>query len=310
MHVICPSCQKDYGEKPQAKEGKVVTCRSCEHKWRLQGPKASKIESSSEKKKTPHKNSISDIAEKANQGGGLLFIIAAGISIYSPLLFLVYAPIYLIAFILSIVVMSKGKIRAGISLALTTLILGPLIGFLSVSWRVHDVIHDARAASTEAASNDAGENAGPKGAFGYEFGADVDTSLLEEGKLTNGKDYYSFQPEQPFRSFNQYRLLISPQTKRVAMIWAKADFDSNERAKSELELIASLLVDKYGGTIERPLSFGSEQIDLEYGNRLISLSVDDFKKSLDLRYLDGEICVLMDNEYLELEKSQIDSSSL
>jgi hypothetical protein len=78
---------------------------------------------------------ITNVKQGAIIGGCACFGVGLFCMFLSPSVFFLYGPLFLVAFILSIVAMSQNRVVCGIMLLLATLIIPPVLGFVQFSIR-------------------------------------------------------------------------------------------------------------------------------------------------------------------------------
>lgn len=85
---------------------------------------------------------IMKVKQGAAIGGWLCFFLGAGIMYFSVWTFILYVPLFLVAFILSIAAMAQGRIVLGIVLLLATLIVPPIQWFVLTATRLDKFMKD------------------------------------------------------------------------------------------------------------------------------------------------------------------------
>ena len=151
------------------------------------------------------------------------------------------------------------------------------------------------------------------GAFGIELGAKFDTtSIIGKGSLTDGTPMYKFKPENSFRSFSRYYVLITPKTKKVYSIWGIGDIDSDAKCRKEQDLVMAILVKKYGEMDDQGLmSSLYDSKTISQGDKSVSTKCSGFSDvTIDIRYYDHELKTLAEKERIELESDKLDASGL
>ena len=150
-------------------------------------------------------------------------------------------------------------------------------------------------------------------AFGIRLGSNFDvTSSIGSNLLTDGTPMYKFKPENSFRSFSRYYVLITPKTKKVYSIWGIGDIDSDAKCKKEQDLVMAILVKKYGEMDDQGLmSSLYDSKTISQGDKSVSTKCSGFSDvTIDIRYYDHELKTLAEKERIELESEKLDSSGL
>lgn len=143
------------------------------------------------------------------------------------------------------------------------------------------------------------------GAFGVQFGQVVaDSMIVSEQKMEDGTPIYEFKPEKRFRDFSKYWVLMSPKGKKVHSIIVRGNFDSDELAKRESDLLLSLLTEKYGKKVDKNM-FG-----FEVKQDGVSVSVREVWNGLQITYRNNAMETEAENERLEIEGGKAFVASL
>ena len=124
---------------------------------------------------------------------------------------------------------------------------------------------------------------------------------------------YGFKPDKPFRSFNTYYVLITPTTHKIYAIWGMGKVANPESGKREQELIMQLLTEKYGKEdAPGPMDEMNNLKHISNGDRHVLTKVVGFvgPATIEVRYHDGELAKLANQERLSLEGKKVDSSGL
>lgn len=152
-----------------------------------------------------------------------------------------------------------------------------------------------------------------EGAFGIKLGQQFDFNLSRgTASLTDGTPLYSFKPENKFRSFRQYYVLITPKTNLVYGIWGIGDVDNTEIGKQEQAVIMEILKNKYG-EVEKEgfLDIMSDTQQIDQGDRYVLTKVSGFTDiTLDIRYYDKKLKTQAEKERIEIEASKVNSDGL
>ena len=151
------------------------------------------------------------------------------------------------------------------------------------------------------------------GAFGITLGQKFDTSTaIGKGSLTDGTPMYQFSPQNPFRSFKRYYVLITPKTNKVYAIWGIGDMENNEIAKNEQAVIITILQKKYGKEQEQGLMASMyDARTIDQGNRYVMVKTSGITDvTIDIRYYDKALEKLAEKERIEIEAGKANSSGL
>jgi hypothetical protein len=131
-----------------------------------------------------------------------------------------------------------------------------------------------------------------------------------------GLTLYSFRPKNNFRSFTKYAVSLTPSTKKIFLINALAVFRNSSDCESELDLMSSMLGEKYGQPIKTTDRFDLNNttvlIDQPENGREILLKCSRLRSNvkLDIFYSDNNLQSLADQEYKEIERERLDDSGL
>jgi len=83
-----------------------------------------------------------NVKQGAVIGGWVCFVLGVGAMYLSMWSFVIYGPLFLVAFILSIIAMSQRRVIGGISLLLATLVIPSILGLFLFSFRTTKMIQD------------------------------------------------------------------------------------------------------------------------------------------------------------------------
>jgi len=152
-----------------------------------------------------------------------------------------------------------------------------------------------------------------EGAFGKRFG-DVFDPVTAIGKhaLTDDTVMYQFKPENPFRSFKKYYVLITPTTNRIYAIWGVGPIGNTEKGKKEQALVMKLLIQKYGVPNKEGLFDGFYDLkQISQGNRYVMTKLTDYTDTtIEIRYYDSDLEKVAEQERLAIEAKKADSKGL
>ena len=149
------------------------------------------------------------------------------------------------------------------------------------------------------------------GAFGLKLGQILSSQMIKTSELAftyKSDNMYSFSPDKKFRSFSTYMIAITPKTRRIYAISAIGGMDDDSTCEKEQALIMAIIKKKYGGEIEKDELSGLQGI--VQGNRAIGIECRRLYNVTVIIYADRKLAELAENERIELEISNVDSSGL
>ena len=152
ISFACPSCLQVL-EAPPEMAGEVVACPSCQKEIRVpkpapKQPQARKIQppaiprvpsATITRQPGPRTEIQTNVKQGALIGGFVCFVIGIIFMFSSLWSFFLYGPLFLAAFVLSIVAMSQRRVLGGIGLLLLTLIVPGVLGLILFSTRTAKV---------------------------------------------------------------------------------------------------------------------------------------------------------------------------
>jgi len=331
--VNCPHCDQSLEAENEMK-GMEVECPECGNPFTITPPAPKK---QPRKSAAPQREVKTDVKQGAIIGGFVCLVLGVALMFISLLSFIVYLPLFLAAFILSIVAMAQKRVVGGVLLLLLTIIVPSILGvglFVTrtaafaeeVSQAMEEAEREAREEIEQQVEGavpieEPEEVAPPEeskpnpivGAFGVQLGASFDTdSAIDKGALTDGTVMYQFTPDKVFRGFDRYYVMVTPTTKKIYSIWAIASFDARAKGSKEQSVVFELLKDKYGNEQKRDASAMINHVRvILIGSRRIVVKLDGYSKStVDIRYYDGLLEKAAEQERLAIEKQKMDSSGL
>lgn len=163
-----------------------------------------------------------------------------------------------------------------------------------------------------------------KGAFGVEFGEKVSDEKhgferVLKYSLSAGHRYL-FDPEDPYGKFEEYSVMVTPESNRVFKIRAEADFQHRSDCESELVAVKHSLEKKYGkweddiGGVHFHDSYigDGNALDVTRNERIIHASCFEYRDELrlDLIYEDEDLAELAEAEAARMEGGDYDGSGL
>lgn len=151
------------------------------------------------------------------------------------------------------------------------------------------------------------------GAFGKKLGQKFSPSdSIGKSSLTDGTPLYKFDPQNKFRSFSSYYVLITPKTNKIYGIWGIGNMENDPSCRKEQALIMAILQKKYGKENKQGLTSSVYDIkQIDQGNRYVLTKCSGFSDvTLDIRYYDKALEQLAENERILLESEKVDASGL
>ena len=151
------------------------------------------------------------------------------------------------------------------------------------------------------------------GGFGINLGQSFDPSTaIGKTSLTDGTPMYQLNPEKKFRSFSDYYVLITPKSNQIYSIWGIGSIKNSSTCKKELKLLMAILKDKYGKEDDKgPLSSLSDSEIITQGDKYVMTKCSGYSNvTVEIRYQDTKYAELAENERIELESKELDSSGL
>lgn len=146
------------------------------------------------------------------------------------------------------------------------------------------------------------------GAFGYKLG-----DVLINFELIEPNDYIDFSlritPKTPcqFRSFYKHKIMVTPKTHKIYLIYAYAPLDSEDCAKEQL-ILKELFIRRYGfqeqGDLARKVSLKKENIDLTI--EIIEKEAVSADSGIELLIEDTTLRQQAEEEMIETELKNID----
>jgi len=149
------------------------------------------------------------------------------------------------------------------------------------------------------------------GAFGYTFGAKLNTKALGTNAIKNSSSYM-VTPQRKFRNWNKYLVDVTPVSGKIYQISSVYFVDSENDLWREKEIVVSLLKEKYpesttetgmgGGTILKNCFYYINKATGRYV--YLTIQEDDGIKGLMLTYTDQKLAELAKQEEIKMEKEQ------
>jgi hypothetical protein len=284
-----------------------------------------------------------NIKQGAAIGGWICFGLASVIMFIPIPTWFIYAPLYLASFILSIVAMSQRRIASGLTLLLANVFGAPVLFIIALAvgvatWsgaldkarqrvarlpsnmttnRVSDGSTHATNSDSQATERGVASTSPTaekiEGAFGKKLG-DIfhPAQAIGTSKLTDGTPMYEFATTKGFRSFKRYYVMITPTTHKIYSIWGIGSAENTEAGQKEQAVIMELLTQKYGATDKERLFDTMGDIKrIAHGERYVITKITGFRDvALEIRYYDGQLEKLAEQERLATEVQKADKTGL
>ena len=142
LKFSCPYCRQSM-EGPAEMAGQIIDCPNCAKPIELRPPMIAKHFASGRSATTAAGTAIveTNVKQGAVIGGTLCLVVGLLLMIFSLLWFFIYVPLFLAAFVLSIIAMAQKRIWSGLAVLLFTCIVpGALFFFLSIHRAANAVV--------------------------------------------------------------------------------------------------------------------------------------------------------------------------
>ena len=304
MKIECPYCKQHY-EITDAYINKNIQCVQCKKEFY--------IRLSAEKSNIDQPSNIKKSYNASLVGAILCLFLGIIFQSISSWLFLLYGPLYLVSFVLSIVAIAQHNIKYGVILLIANLFLPSLI----LAWKPalesarekakiyaemqkddeatklaesikensvqnssdkehQDAAQPAKQTQDETAKKQQ-ENSLKKldGICGIKFGTVFEKkNALKIGKLTNGEPYFAIRLEKYFMGFKDVNVLLTPKTNRIYSICMSKDFSEGAEAEEEFKKVNAVLEKHYNCESKSwGIVFGGKQQKFEFKDATILLRV-------------------------------------
>lgn len=134
IKFICPHCTQSI-EAPEDMRGQILDCPNCRNPIQVH-------ESTSPYPYPPGESPAAELQTNAKQGAligaATCFVIGIGFMLWSLLTFPIYGPLFIAAFVLSIVAMVQKRILCGLLMLLATSIIPPMFGVFLAAMRADE----------------------------------------------------------------------------------------------------------------------------------------------------------------------------
>ncbi len=318
MKTKCPFCGQHYDVEADY-NGETVDCQNCGKDFIITPlktpltPVAAPVAVSASapvpvRTQSPVSANVTIVGDTRKKGaliGAVVCLILAIIfQLISSLLFLLYSPLYLATFILSIIAISQRRVASGVIVLLLSLIAPTVIliinlfVFAGVASKVIEKTQTAtaqsRAQNQQSSNQNAQSNATSSGkttsnttnpaATAAPFSGLCGVALNQNwtprqhannSQTTGGETMYAFTPSQRFMNFAEYYLLVTPKSNKVYTIWLLKEFKSVGLANTEYEQVKAVIENHYNKKFnESP--FGIDKTaNMDFDDATLSLRVSN-----------------------------------
>jgi hypothetical protein len=161
---------------------------------------------------------------------------------------------------------------------------------------------------TEIKTNSQPEASPIIGAFGVKLGDVFSVSnAIYITKTTAGNLMYQFRPSNPYRSFEEYYVLLTPRERRIYCIWGIGKVADISESKQEKDVLVSQLEDKYG---KQKDTSDDDAALIDQGKRAIKVKLESMSKKIEIQYCDYQLMEIAKSERLELGREKADGKGL
>ena len=312
MKIECPYCHQPY-EIDEKLIGQDLECGICKKKFTVSVT-------------TPLQpiEVKTNVKQGAVIGAWVCLILGILLNIFTNFLLIIFLPLYLAAFVLSIVAMAQRRIGWGLASLLLTIILPPIIFLVNIG-RFADEVNSAmqekstpEVAMQEKAGGKTSAAAKPAdkkeifGLCGIEFGSFFSrNNNPRNGKLTSGEIMYAVNPLTKFMGFTDYYVLITPASEKVYSIWMRQEFENSAEGRAEFDKVAAVLENHYKIKGEKEFSIDPVMVfRFDNGRIVLKLDIRFRKSALEIRGYSTEFEDLNEQEKKETAVRTTDTSAL
>lgn len=328
MNTKCPNCKQEYDVDDEL-IGQKAQCEHCGKTFIIESEPIRVAETRVVK---------TNVRQGASIGAIICLVIAFLLNIASNFLFFIWGPLYLAAFILSIVAMAQRRIVSGLIVLILSLVLPVpiiLMNIASGAKAIDSAIKQQEQRKpqenevprqtpppeqeqTAAKASDISKKASPKHVISGLMGMNLGNIFHpkdspDNGKLQSGETLYAFSPAKKFREFDEYYVLITPVTHKIYQIWIRKAFKNSAKAHDEQKICLDIMKDRF-----KPKEVKDELFSLDSGKVMSFDNGEIYSKviigfgenTLEFRCVDNELSKLAEKEKISSEKSKTDSSML
>lgn len=282
MKITCPHCNQPY-EIDESLSGHDLECGVCGKKFTASGP----VPLRPVEVKT-------NVKQGAVIGAWVCLVLGVVLNIFTNFLLIIFLPLYLAAFVLSIVAMAQRRIGWGLASLILTVLLPPVIFMMNIGRFAAEVdaakeeskstavtvapvvekpvsVADKKTSSPAVVppvKTSSSAVANPKksvpevkekkeisGLCGIKFGSRFQkNNNRNNSSLNSGETLYAVSAPRKFMGFTNYYLLITPTSEKVYSIWMVREFKKAAEGRAEFDKVAAVLENHYKIKGERELS--------------------------------------------------------
>lgn len=280
-----------------------------------------------------------NVKQGALIGSAVCLLLGIAFQSISNFLIILYVPLYIAAFILSIIAMAQKRVGGGILCLLATLIFPLIIFFANIaqwaeekSQSIENIIESQnsvpRQSQTKLPKSSSTvrrstvvpqtiptvvEKPELTGLCGVTFGTVFNPKgVKKQGTLTSGEPYYVISLKKYFMNFKDVLVLITPKSKKIYSIWISKDCKNSEEARAEYKKVIAVLEKHYGKKSQRPYFTVDPmgEIDFNNGTILVKTNLNFSSNSIEIRATDKKLSTLAEEEKKQLAIETIDTSVL
>lgn len=329
MKISCPICHQNYEIEDQY-VGQQFDCPSCKNRFTAEAtPTAQPI-----KIKT-------NVKQGAIIGAWVCLFLGIVLNIFTNLLFFLYGPLYLAAFILGITAMAQRRVVGGVIVLILSLILPTSIITFNIARFASEISnYDNKAEKKENVSTQASQSSStqvlessskqptvptptatptPKakkileGLCGFKFGTEFPkNNNPKNGKLTTGEIMYRIYPTKKFAGFTDYYVLTTPISQQIYSIWLSQNFEMSSVAREEFDKICTILENHYKikGKDDYFSIDSTRTYNFDNGRIVLKLNTGLSNHTLEIRAYSDEFEELNTQEKKEIAIKTTDTSAL
>lgn len=314
MKISCPVCHRNYEIEDQY-VGQQFDCPSCKTRFTA----GVIVPAQPIEVKT-------NVKQGAIIGAWACLSLGVILNIISNLLFLLFSPLYLAAFILGIAAMVQRRVAGGITVLLLSVVLPPCIILTNIARFANDIkmaADDQEKKQTISVQDSPSSSKQPgvpaltiknelEGLCGIKFGTEFPkNNNPRNGKLTSGEIMYRVNPMKKFMGFTDYYVMTTPISQKIYSIWLSQNFKESAEAREEFEKVSTILENHYKIKGEREISFDPLQTyRFDNGRIVLKCDLGFGENTLEIRAYSDEFEELNEQEKKEAAIKSTDTSAL